>query len=171
MTEAMPLLRATPRCLAIALLLAALQPATPAEADDWHPRSGFYAGGHVGYLFGNANATLGDPIGSGWAGGASPYGGLSGGVQAGYEHLFASRLMLGIELDLTFPDYLDVSNVLSYRATNTGSATEQLEYLASLRGRVGYNVGSFTPYLTGGIAWASTRFSRIDLITGNEDAN
>ena len=150
----MTTLRAMPRCLAIALLVSALQPGAPARADDWRSRSGFYAGGHVGYLFGNANAALGDPIGSGWAGGSSPYGGLSGGVQAGYEHFFASRLMLGIELDLTFPDYLDVSNVLSYRATSTGSATEQLEYLASLRGRMGYDFGSFTPFLTGGIAWA-----------------
>ena len=43
--------------------------------------------------------------------------------------------------------------------------------LASLRGRVGYDIGAWTPYLTGGIAWMSTRYSRIDLTTGNEDAN
>ena len=34
----------------------------------------------------------------------------------------------------------------------------------------GYDMGRWTPFVTGGIAWASTRFSRTDLTTGNEDA-
>ncbi|MGH8431509.1 MAG: outer membrane protein, partial [Solimonas sp.] len=165
------MLRAAPRRLAVVMLFAALQPITPADADDGRRNSGFYFGGHVGYMFGNANATLGDPIGVTSAGGVTPYGSFFGGVQAGYEHFFASRLMLGIELDASFVDYLDLAQVLSYRATNTGTATEQLEYLASLRGRLGYDMGGWTPFVTGGIAWASTRFSRIDLTTGNEDAN
>jgi high affinity Mn2+ porin len=167
----MPMVRTAPQYLAIATLFAALQLATPAKADDGRNRSGFYVGGHVGYMFGNANATLGDPTGVAAAGGITPYGAFFGGVQAGYEQFFASRLMLGIELDASFADYLDPVQVLSYRATGTGTATEQLEYLASLRGRVGYDMGGWTPFLTGGIAWASTRFSRIDLTTGNEDAN
>jgi high affinity Mn2+ porin len=167
----MSMLRTAPRCLAIATLFAALQLAMPAKADDVRGRSGFYVGGHAGYMFGNANATLGDPIGVAAAGGITPIGSLFGGVQAGYEHFFASRLMLGIELDASFSDYLDPVQVLSYRATGTGTATEQLEYLATLRGRLGYDMGGWTPFLTGGIAWASTRFSRIDLTTGNEDAN
>lgn len=163
---------AAPRWLAIATLFAVLQPVAPAEADDGRRRSGFYFGGHVAYMFGNANATLGDPIGVATAGGVSPYGSFFGGIQAGYEHFFPSRLMLGVELDGSFADYLDLAQVLSYRATTTGTATEQLEYLASLRGRLGYDMGGgWTPFVTGGIAWASTRFSRIDLTTGNEDAN
>jgi len=46
--------------------------------------SGFYFGGHVGYGFGSATATLGDPIGVASAGGTTEYGMLFGGVQAGY---------------------------------------------------------------------------------------
>ena len=167
----MPTVRTAPQYLAIAALLAAAQPLARAEADDGRNRSGFYVGGHVGYLFGNPNATLGDPTGAASAGGTSPYSGLLGGVQVGYEHYFPSRLMLGIELDGSFPDYLDDPQVLSYRATNTGTASEELEWLASLRGRIGYDMGGWTPFLTGGITWASTRFSRVDLTTGNEDAN
>ena len=167
----MPTVRTAPQYLAIAALLAAAQPLARAEADDGRNRSGFYVGGHVGYLFGNPNATLGDPTGVASAGGTSPYSGLLGGVQVGYEHYFPSRLMLGIELDGSFPDYLDDPQVLSYRATSTGTASEELEWLASLRGRIGYDMGGWTPFLTGGITWASTRFSRVDLTTGNEDAN
>jgi high affinity Mn2+ porin len=157
------------RLVALALLLAP----TPAVAGDpGPPVSGFYFGGHVGYMFGTATAALGDPIGLDWAGGSTPYGAWFGGVQVGYEHFFsASRLMLGIELDMSFPDSADLQQWMSYRATSTGSANEQLEYLATLRGRAGYTLGAFTPFVTGGIAWASTRFSRTDLTTGNEDAS
>ena len=167
----MPMPRTAPRWLTLASLFTVLQVATAAQAEDWRRRSGFYVGGHVGTMFGGANATLGDPTGVAAAGGITGYGTLFGGVQAGYEHFFASRLMLGIELDASFSDYLDLAQVLSYRATGTGTATEQLEYLATLRGRIGYDLGGWTPFLSGGIAWASTRFSRIDLTSGNEDAN
>jgi hypothetical protein len=43
-----------------ALLAAALLAPLPALAEE-RGRSGFYVGGHVGYMFGTANATLGDP--------------------------------------------------------------------------------------------------------------
>src|SRR5437899_11171789 len=155
-----------------AALATALMAPIPAFADEpGGPRSGFYFGGHVAYMFGSANAALGDPTGIASAGGVTGYGAFFGGVQAGYEQYFASRLMLGVELDASFPSAQDLSQVLSYRATGTGTANEQLEYLASLRGRAGYALGSWTPFVTGGIAWASTRYSRTDLTTGNEDAS
>ena len=157
------------RLAALASVLMAPLPAS--AADPVAPRSGFYVGGHVGYMFGSANATLGDPTGVAAAGGVTGYGAFFGGVQAGYEQYFPSHLMLGIELDASFPSAQDLAQVLSYRATGTGTANEQLEWLASLRGRVGYAMGSWTPFVSGGIAWASTRFSRTDLTTGNEDAN
>lgn len=142
---------------------------TPGQTAD--PASGFYGGVHMGYLFGNANATLADPTGGvASAGGNSPYGALSGGVQAGYQWISPSRWMLGAEADLSFPNYMDLDDWISYRATGTGSANEQLQFLGSLRGRVGYSFGGWTPFLTGGLAFASTRYSRTDLTTGNEDA-
>jgi high affinity Mn2+ porin len=167
----MPTVRPAPQYLAIAALLAAIQPVARAEADDGRNRSGFYVGGHVGYVFGNANATLADPLGLSSAGGTTLYGTPFGGIQAGYEHYFPSRLMLGIEVDGSFFDQLDNARVLSYRATATGTASEEIEYEASLRGRIGYDLGGWTPFVTGGIAWLSTRYSRVDLTTGNEDAN
>jgi high affinity Mn2+ porin len=160
----------TARGLAIATLIAV--PPAAAQTDDGRRSGGsFYAGAHVGFMFGNARATLSDPIGISSQSAANPYSALFGGVQVGWEHVFPSRLILGIEADVSFPNYEDASKVLSYRATPAGYASEEYEWLASLRGRVRYDVGAWTPYLTGGIAWMSTRFSRIDLTTGNEDAN
>ena len=164
--------RTTHRILGSLAAAATALGALPAlAADPEPPRSGFYVGGHVGYLFGNATATFADPIGVETSGGTSPYGAFFGGVQAGYEHYFPSRWMLGLEVDMSFPGAEDLAQVLSYRATTAGTANQQLEYLASLRGRIGYGIGPWTPFVTGGIAWASTRSSRTDLTTGNEDAS
>ncbi len=138
-------------------------------ADPVQPGSAFYLGGNVGYGFGTATAALSDP-GGGAAGGANQTGQMFGGVQGGYEHYLPSRLMLGVELDVTFTGYMDLAQVMSYRATATGGANEQLEYLATARGRLGYGMGSWTPFVTGGLAWASTRLSRTDFTTGFEDA-
>src|SRR5215207_11098848 len=55
---------------ALAALLLASVPALSQEPG----RSGFYVGGHMGYLFGNGTATLADPIGVQSAGGTTPYG-------------------------------------------------------------------------------------------------
>lgn len=159
------------RWIATATIVGALQPVSTAEAEDDHNARGFYAGAHAGIMFGTGGATLSDPTGTTLVGGSNPYGALFGGLQAGYGHVFPSRLMLGIEADVSFPNYEDASKVLSYRATSAGYVSEEYEWAASLRGRASYAWGAWTPYLTGGIAWASTRFSRIDLTTGNEDAN
>jgi high affinity Mn2+ porin len=152
-------------CAGVAVLAAAL----PASADPVQPGSAFYFGGNVGYGFGNATATVSDP-GGGSAGATNPWGAQFGGVQAGYEHYFPNRLMLGGEIDVSFTGYMDFAQVMSYRATAAGGTNEQLEYLATARGRVGYGMGSWTPFLSGGLAWASTRLSRTDFTTGFEDA-
>jgi high affinity Mn2+ porin len=154
----------------MAALLATIA-ATPAAANEVSWQNGFYFGGHVGYMFGNARATLADPIGVASTGSTTAFGTSIGGVQMGYQYFLPSRVMLGLEADATFPGTEYPSQVLAYRATGTGTATEQLEFLASLRGRLGYDIGGLTPFVTGGIAWASSRYSRIDLTTGNEDAN
>ena len=137
----------------------------PSAASD-----GFYFGGHVGYLFGTDTATLGDPVGNASGGGSNAIGQLFGGVQAGWQTTLAPRWMVGIELDLSFLDARDGGQVLSYRTTSAGYADEQLEYLGTARGRLGYAFDRWTPFVTGGLAFASTRWGRTDLTTGNEDA-
>ncbi len=159
-------------CLAWAASLVWLASSTTRAADPGQPASGFYIGGHMGYGFGSATATLGDPTGPGAAsaGGTTPYGMIFGGLRAGYQAILPSRLLLGAEVDFSGANYMDPTQVLSYRATSTGSANEQLEYIATLRGRLAYVMDGWAPFLTAGLAWASTRLSRTDLTTGNEDA-
>ena len=140
----------------------------PALADPPIGSNDFYFGGHVGYLFGTGSATLGDPTGV--AGGSNSIGQLSGGVQGGWQTVLPSHWMVGVELDLSFLDSRDGGQVLSYRTTPGSYADEQLEYLGTVRGRLGYSMGAWTPFVTGGLAFASTRWGRTDLTTGNQDA-
>ena len=87
-------------------------PALTSTADDW---TGFYAGGHFAYAAGFSNWTATQ------AGGAAPN--LSGtldlfqgydlfkgtgsyllGLQAGYNFMLSSRVVLGVEADVSFPN-------------------------------------------------------------------
>ena len=65
---------------------------------DW---SGLYFGGHVGFGRGHSHTTVSDPaptIGS------NNFGGLIGGAQIGANYVLPSRLLLGLEADITFPN-------------------------------------------------------------------
>ena len=152
--------------MAMAAMTVLVMPPPARAADPQALQSFFYLGGHVGYLFGNADATLANPIGQTTAGGTTQISTLSAGIQAGYERVFPSHLMLGVELDATFHDFIDFSTQLSYRYTPVTTGTEQLEFLSTLRGRVGYAFGSWTPYLTGGLALASLRTELNDMSAG-----
>lgn len=103
-------------------------PATPAQAEavtqenravhpyDW---TGFYVGGHFGYGRGQAGNTLFEPAAQGsdnW------FGSLYGGFQAGYDYMFPSRLVLGFEADVSFPNFLE-DGVASTRATAQSTVT------------------------------------------------
>src|SRR5262245_23538113 len=78
---------------------------------DW---GGAYVGGHVGYTRGNAQVTLSEPPPEQ---SNRSFGAIYGGVQAGYNHLLPSGLLLGIEADLSFPNYLGADDVVWSRTT------------------------------------------------------
>src|SRR5437879_9036014 len=84
-----------------------------APSFDW---SGFYTGGHVGYSRGSTRSTrstLSDPLSPN---GTSTFGSLYGGLQAGYNHMFPSGFLVGIERDVSFPEFFE-DGVISRRPT------------------------------------------------------
>ncbi len=110
-----------------ALATALLLPVAALSADPAGPRSVLYVGGHVGYGFGNATATPGDPAGVAPADSTSQSGTLFGGVQAGYQQVLPSRWMLGLDLDLAFADFMDAkSGQLSIGHAPAGSVDHAL---------------------------------------------
>ena len=119
---------------------------------DW---TGLYIGGHTGFGRGTSVATLSDPATTTTS---STFSGAVGGVQAGYNMRLPSGLLLGVETDLTFPNYLTSNSIVSSLATPRSQVTEQLDYVGTARGRVGYTSGPWLAYATGGLAWAGERF-------------
>ncbi|MDI1267437.1 MAG: carbohydrate porin [bacterium] len=124
-----------------------------APAFDW---SGFYIGGHTGYGRGAGSAVLTDPLAV--SVNNSVFSGVIGGVQGGYNMRLPSGLLLGVEADLTFPNYLISNSII---ATLTGAQNEvvqQLDYVGTVRGRLGYASGHWLLYATGGFAYAGERY-------------
>jgi high affinity Mn2+ porin len=99
--------------------------------NDW---TGAYIGGHVGYSRGYGRNTRFDPDPT--AAGTS-FGSLFGGLQFGYNHALPSRMLLGIEGDISCPNYLD-DGIVASRSTPFSSVTEKLDFVSTIRGRVGY---------------------------------
>ncbi len=119
---------------------------------DW---TGLYFGGHVGYTRGNARTTLSDPAPSN---SSNAFGSLFGGVQIGYNYLLPSRVLLGIEADISSPNYLSADDVASSRTTAFSDVAHKMDYVGTLRGRFGYAYDRWLAYGTGGFAWSQGRF-------------
>src|SRR5882724_7995544 len=121
-------------------------------AFDW---SGFYIGGHTGYSRGSSSAVLTDPL---LAASSGTFSGVIGGVQGGYNVRLPSGLLLGVEADLTFPNYLTSNSITSRLTTARSDVLEQWDYVGTARGRIGYANGHWLAYATGGLAYAGERF-------------
>ena len=118
--------------------------------------TGLYIGGHTGFSRGSSRAILSDPA-------ASPAGnvfdGLIGGVQAGYNYRLASGLLVGVEADISFPNYFTSNKIVSSLAAANSGVVEAWDHVGTVRGRLGYAAGPLLFYATGGLAWASERFT------------
>jgi high affinity Mn2+ porin len=121
-------------------------------AYDW---TGAYFGGHVGYARGRVNNTLSDPTPDQ---SSSSFGALYGGLHAGYNHRFPSGWLIGVEADLSFPNYLSADDVVWSRTTAVRDTTEEIDYVGTVRARFGRTFGNTLVYGTGGWAFTHGRF-------------
>ena len=118
---------------------------------DW---TGFYVGGHFGY--GDAGFGPGtNPLPE--QGVILPHSatGLSGGYQLGYNRQLANRVVLGIEADATFTGPTDGPAL----ARSPVPFNTTIDYVGTVRGRIGYAFDRFMPYVTGGVAWGHTHIN------------
>jgi high affinity Mn2+ porin len=134
--------------------------------DDW---TGLYVGGHVGYSRGNAQVTLADLGDTGPTNFTRSFGSLSGGMQLGYNYLLPSHVLLGIEADMSFLNYLAADDVTWSRITAVAHSAEKIDYMATLRGRLGYAFPRWMIYATGGLALSLGRFLQTPGITDDTD--
>lgn len=129
---------------------------------DW---TGFYIGAHAGYGRGTSSAVLADPA---TLANVNHFSGVIGGVQAGYNVQLPSGLLLGVEADLSFPNYLNSNSVVSSLTSARSDVTEQWDYVGTARGRIGYSSGPWLAYATGGLAWAGERFLNTPAVGSDE---
>ena len=140
----------------------ALATGSSARAADW---TGLYIGAHSGFNRGSSNAVLTDPAP---ATTGNVFDGMIGGVQAGYNVQLPSGVLLGVEADISFPNYLTSNSVVSSLATARSGVTEQWDYVGTARGRLGYAAGPWLAYATGGLAWAGERFVNTPAVGSEE---
>jgi len=141
-----------------------------APSDYW---SGFYVGAHLGHAWGRAGV-IASEVGasvpnSGTLSVHNPYdaftgtGSYFGGLQAGYNRLLPSRLLIGLEADVTFPNSIKGSQTFSSATNGEARHEEIVQMSGTVRGRIGYAPGGWLLYATGGLAWSFEKFSRTQL--------
>ena len=145
------------------------------QAYDW---TGWYVGVHAGVVRGRSNwfsgligpgapsvnGSFDLPLQFDFMAGTGSY---VAGIQGGYNYVFPSRLMLGLEADASFPNS-DVVVPFSFRGNQTivspftGTVTygEAVVYDGSVRARVGYAFDRLLLYATGGLAFSFDQVMR-----------
>jgi outer membrane immunogenic protein len=108
--------------------------------------TGFYVGANAGYAWGQIDSTnLGvipqfkDPDG------------FVGGGQIGYNYQIG-QWVVGLEADFQGADLKATTGAL-----NGFSASNELNWFGTVRGRVGYAFDRFLPYVTGGFAYGQVK--------------
>jgi outer membrane immunogenic protein len=158
------------RFLLVSVGLAALAAASSANAADlsrpmpykappyvapYYSWTGFYVGINGGYGWGSSS----------WDGipGFSPQGGLVGGT-AGYNWQIG-QWVWGLEGDI------DWSDIKGSTTTNCfGGCQTSNNWLSTVRGRVGYAVDRWLPYITGGAAFGDIKATTPGLSADNTNA-
>jgi outer membrane immunogenic protein len=140
-------------------------PAIVAQVYDW---TGFYVGVNGGGAWGGGRSSLvnftSDGYDLGPAFNSSGSSSWLAGVHGGYNWQTASKIVLGIEGDFEWTNLKHSNNgILTFLGlpfgTSLWSMNDSLSWLASVRGRLGYAVGNFMPYVTGGAAWSNVNYS------------
>jgi high affinity Mn2+ porin len=161
-------MRCVAACLGVALLAPVPGAVATERADtktitDW---TGFYIGGHVDAATTRANVTAADPT----AFNASRTSrNVFGGIDFGYNYQLPSGLVLGAEADISFPNSYPSDAAVWDAPTPNGALRQEVDYVATLRGRVGYASGNWLTYVTGGLAWSESHYFRQDVAGGDEE--
>jgi high affinity Mn2+ porin len=162
-----------------------IQYSVPA-AYDW---TGFYAGGHLGYAWGNSNWTSSTTAAPGLSTSGSidlfqPFdafkdtGSFFEGLQAGYNYMLPNRFVLGAEADVSFPSFPSSSTGLTIGGGSTLTAppigaesySETVWSSGTIRGRIGYAPGNWLFYATGGFAWTYDQLMLTQLASGASES-
>jgi outer membrane immunogenic protein len=126
----------------------------PVVAANW---SGFYLGGNFGSGTGRDRSTLSVPVAPIFETFNLAPDGINGGVQAGYNWQ-ASNWVFGLETDIQGSTQKDNKTCILTCTPGLRAAYDaSLPWFGTVRGRLGYSVGSTLFYATGGLAYGSVK--------------
>lgn len=157
--------------IASALLLATVGMAHAAdvvvqEAAPAYNWSGVYVGAQAGYAWSDARYEAVD-----YATVDYDPDGFFGGAYAGYNYQFSNKIVLGVDADINFSG-IDGHGSLTW-ADNTSPddhiGYSKLKWTGAIRGRVGYALDRFMPYIAGGLSVGKYQFDLDHDGTGNMD--
>jgi len=147
----------------ITLVAAASAISSPAQAADVSPRyakapapllynwTGFYVGANFGGAI-SAGETVSTPLGVF----ASDPSGVLGGVQAGYNYMFAPDWLIGIEGEFDWTAAQGIANYID--STNAATLTSHHNFYDTLDARLGYVLGPWLFFAKGGAAWMNADY-------------
>jgi high affinity Mn2+ porin len=148
------------------------------QAYDW---TGLYVGAHLGYAWGHSNWSTPAGLASSldldqssdiFTGAGSYFGGL----QIGYDYMLPNRVVLGAQLDTSFPGFPrhDISiggrSIFSTPEIGLASYSENVLHFGTVRGRVGYAPDNWLFYATGGFAWTYNQLTLRQLADDTTDS-
>ncbi len=142
--------------------------------------TGFYAGGHLGYAWGSSNWTAPGVSGSLDLAQAvdtfAETGSFFDGLQAGYNYMLPNRVLIGTEIDASFPAFqnlagISIGGISNFTSPTLGPVSYSETVLSSgtMRGRIGYAPGDWLFYATGGFAWSYDQLTLTQLASGTAD--
>jgi outer membrane immunogenic protein len=138
--------------------------------------TGFYVGLNAGYSWNNNDLTYGFQTFDWWTGDNIWTGyprsadvssnGFTGGAQAGYNYQFGA-FVVGVEADIQYVDGQKTWNYANSGTFTTGpldgesyalglTAKSGIDWLGTVRARVGYAADRFLIYATGGLAYGNS---------------
>ncbi|WP_426440959.1 carbohydrate porin [Bradyrhizobium genosp. P] len=143
-------------------------------SSDW---TGFYLGSHFGYATGTSDWTATQGSAAAPLNGSLNFfnsfdafkgtGSYLFGLQAGYNYMLPSRVLLGVEADFSAPNTIAGTQTIASALSGQASYTDTVLDYGTLRGRLGYAFGNWLVYGTGGLAWAYDKLERTQLAGGN----
>jgi opacity protein-like surface antigen len=131
--------------------------AAPAPVYQW---AGAYAGASFGGAFSREDAST--PIGAA----ATDPSGVLGGVQFGYNYLFAPHWLAGVEGELGWTSAQSKTNFVDPAGTTAMAVTGDHNWYDTLSGRLGYVTGPLLVYAKGGAAWMNADY-RLEVTQNN----
>jgi len=134
--------------------------AMPAPIYSWN---GIYIGANGGYGWSNLDTDSYDDSGALRGSGTQDRSGGFGGGQIGFNYMLNPNWLIGVEGDYDWASLTGSSDSCS--STGCSHSDGKTNWFATARGRVGYVMGDWLIYATGGAAW--THGSSVRTITSD----